>query len=155
MRIIAVFLVLALLACAKPPEAAPTPVPQAPEPTPKAPTPESFDAASGLGEEVTAPVEIDGFRCDLETKTLTFRFRNNESSPWNLNNKQTAFPKPGEPRGIAVSVNGYTASGNQPRDLDGVLMNGPKWPLSENCGGKELLLPGEDVTCTLSPVSIK
>jgi hypothetical protein len=115
-----------------------------------------YVCTNGVCTEGSAALEVDGFRCDGSTRTLTFRFKNTDTQRnWQLDNN-VPFPAPMDLTGIQVLVNSYQANGRtQPKDLDGNLLFGPKWPFSENCGGVEVLKLGADVTCTLSPVPIK
>lgn len=171
MVIIAVLALFFLAACAPQEPAAPQlPVGETPpEPLPDAPAfpsdaapaqedvqeiDDALDQAFGPrdGEQV---ITVDDVRCDAATRTVTFRFRNLDTRSWQLN-QQVPFPAPKDLAGVRVTLNSYEMNGiRKPLDPSGVELFGPNAKFSDNCGGIEVLAPGEEAVCTVSPVVLK
>jgi hypothetical protein len=174
MKALGILLVCALLiGCAQTvteqtPELPPPPPPLVQENLPPAVEPQMGDGAGAVvtGTDKTfgdvgkvTPLEIDQVSCERDTRTIRFRFKNDDTRIWNLDNNY-GWSEPGVPKekvNVQVEVNSYQVNGQrQPVDsLTQEMLFGPNWPFSNNCGGVQLLSPGEDVTCELSPVSLK
>jgi hypothetical protein len=159
MKTIIALLVLALLVLgcsAQPPVA-----PNVPAPVENVePAEEKIEEVVPATEQVygvvnkTSALDVDSVRCDSETRTITFRFSNNDTRRWQMNQK-VGWDSPRDLAAVRVFVNSYEVNGRNQYIVNGEKYFGPNWPFSENCGGVEELAPGEDVTCTLSPVSLK
>lgn len=161
---ISTILVLALLiACAQAPqENAPVrpPADAADQDFPAEPdAPEVQDAEPGTTAVLTdadksTALDINSVECDLAEKKISFRFRNDDTKNWQMNG-QVPFPAPQDLAPVRVYINSYEVNGRNPYLKDGVRQFGPEELFSDNCGGVEILEPGEDVTCTLQPVPLK
>jgi len=115
---------------------------------------DALDEAFGPRDEAQV-ITVDDIRCDADTSTVTFRFRNLDEKSWQLNNK-VPFPAPADLAGVRVTFNSYEVNGQRrPLDSDGNELFGPGATLAENCGGAEVLAPGEEAVCTISPVPLK
>jgi hypothetical protein len=141
----------------------PTPAPAAPEPAPPAVAPAKTEVAEAVtgtdkafgdakldSEDVLA---IDEVRCDKETRTLTFRFANNDAKKWQLDQK-VPFPAPRDMEPARIFLNRYEMNGPTYWSPEKEMYFGPSETFSDNCGGVEVLEPGQDVTCTVSPVPL-
>ena len=170
--IVAVFALLFLAACAPQTPIAPQlpaddelpAAPAAPEPIIDETAPateevteisDGLDGAFGprVGDQV---ITVDDVRCDKETATVTFRFRNLDTKSWQMN-QDVPFPAPKDLAGVRVTLNSYEVNGKKkPLDpVTGAELFGPEAKFSANCGGVEVLAPGEEAVCTVSPVLIK
>jgi hypothetical protein len=149
------FALLALLllftACAKQEQ-----IPVAPSPGPElkddAGAVES-GTTKALGEN-EIELNVDEVRCIKDDQKIMFRFRNDDTKDWQLN-QEVPFPAPKDLAAIHVLVNSYEVNGRNPYIKDGVRQFGPGERFSDNCGGVEVLEPGDAVTCTLYPVPLK
>ncbi len=170
--IVAVFALLFLAACAPQEPVQPSlpeghelpPAPAEPEPIVEETQPASdevveindgLDDAFGprVGDQV---ITVDDIRCDAETSTVTFRFRNLDTKSWQLD-QNVPFPAPKDLGGVRVTLNSYEVNGRQ-RPLSpttGDELFGPEAKFSANCGGVEVLAPNEEAVCTVSPVLLK
>jgi hypothetical protein len=162
-----VFLLVLLVACSQAPAQTATP------PAPVAPVQEEApvqeaQAPADNGEGAKAIVsgtdktygtvntssvlKIDDVTCDKDKRSITFRFANNDAKDWQMNQEvgwadTTAAP-------VRVFVNGYEANGKVYMQ-NGERYFGPEETFSDNCGGIEVLKPGQDITCTIYPVPLK
>jgi len=172
---IALLIAFAVLfaACTAKTESAEPRVPTAPPqdlPTePTAPAQQGSDAAAATGEvgavesgtdktfgdvDRASALKIDDVLCDKETKTITFRFKNEDTKSWQMN-QQVPFPSPKDLEPVRIFINSYEANNRNGYLREGVRYFGPEETFSDNCGGVEVLAPGADVTCTLTPVPLK
>jgi len=167
-----VMLALLLVACATNTNGpVPSGTPTAPE-TPPAQTDTGAPAAPTAPAEggVTAPesgaqkvfgnttevstLKIDDVLCDKATKKITFRFKNDDTKSWQVN-QAVGFPAPKDLAPLRVFINSYEANNPNGYLKDGVRYFGPATKFSDNCGGVEVMKPGDDITCTLTPIPLK
>lgn len=145
--------VLLLTACAQKeqplPPMPPTPPPQIIEDANPVP-----DGASvlGPGNKTSA---LEQVTCDKATRSVTFTFKNNDPArSWQLN-QEVAWDAPKDLVAVDVLINNYEVNGRNRYINNGETFFGPNWPFSENCGGVKVLAPGQQVTCTVTPVPLK
>jgi hypothetical protein len=150
-----------LIACSKEPVQAPAFAPSNDQQEPASPdqntgTQNSGTAVTAGQEDKITALDIDSVECDLEDRKISFRFANNDAQDrqWQMN-QQVSWNGPKDLVAVRVFVNSYEVNGRNQPILSGENLFGPKWPFSENCGGTEVLAPGDDVTCTLQPVPLK
>lgn len=114
-------------------------------------------AATIFGDAYKSPdaLKIDDVICNKEKKAIMFSIRNNDDQgrKWQLNNDvkwgdQTTI-------GVHVLINSYEVNSRSPYVVDGLRYFGPNEKFSDNCGGVEVLNPGQTVTCTVYPVPLK
>jgi hypothetical protein len=161
------FLLVFLVACSQGTEkttpTAPAPVAQAEEPTmpQQAEQPTTDEGAQAIvsGSDkafgtvnTTSVLKIDDVKCDREQRSITFRFENNDAKNWQMNQQVGWGDTSVAP--VRIFVNGYEANGKVYMQ-NGERYFGPKELFSDNCGGIEVLKPGNDVTCTIYPVPLK
>jgi len=169
MKYLLAILAAILVACAPTAETTPEPV-VVPPPEPVEPEPveevmedsammeDSEEVESGLdkafGEADTAQIiTVDDVICDSEQNALQFRFRNLGDVNWELN-QNVPFPPPKDLTSVRILINNYEANGRG-AFVQGVRQFGPEEKFSENCGGIEILAPGDEASCFLQPVPLR
>lgn len=100
-------------------------------------------------------VELSHVRCNGEKSKLTFTIKNNGDREWQVN-QEVPFPPPKEVGPLKLFLNNYEMNG-----LGKVYYapTGERYfyssdTFSDACGGVELLTPGEEMTCTVSPIPL-
>lgn len=100
-------------------------------------------------------ITIDDVLCDASTSTLTFRFRNLDEKSWELN-QQVPFPAPKDLTALRITLNNYEVNGrNKPIGPGGVNLFTQSEKFSDACQGVEVLAPGAEATCVISPIALK
>lgn len=167
--LIAIFLAFSLVlsACAptqpetqETPEIPPTAEPE-PQPEPET-EPEQGDATEvdNALDDIFGPIDaeqmitIDDVSCDAENSRLTFRFRNIGDKSWQLN-QDVPFPAPTDLVSMRILLNNYEMNGHRAAMKDGERLFGPEELFSDNCGGVDVLAPGESATCTVETIPLK
>lgn len=156
MKYLALLLMLLLFACAKQQDVG-TQEPAAPAEPELVGNAEEVESGTDkvFGEkESTAAIGVDQVRCDRENRAITFSFKNNDVRNWQMN-QQVPFPAPKDLAAVRVYINSYEVNGRNPYLKDGERQFGPEERFSDNCGGVELLKPGEVAVCTVYPVPLK
>ncbi len=101
---------------------------------------------------------VGGFKdisCDAAERRLSFTIVNTGDQRWQLD-QDVGFPPPVDLVSGKVFVNNYEVNRRQASQFkDGVKLFGPNEKFSENCGGVEVLAPGEEASCTIYPVPLK
>ncbi len=121
---------------------------------------EPVEEAAGeiLGGEDTREhvLAIEDVRCTAEGRKLSFTLTNMDDQEWQMN-QEVPFPPPIGMAALKFFVNNYEANGHKTYyDVDtGDAYFGPNERFSDNCGGVEVLAPGESTTCSLEPVPLK
>jgi len=105
-----------------------------------------------------AGVTVGGFkdiRCDAAAQRLSFTIVNTGSQNWQLD-QMVGFPPPADLVPGKVFVNNYEVNRRRGSQFkDGQKLFGPNEKFSKNCGGVEVLAPGEEVSCTIYPVPLR
>ncbi len=99
-------------------------------------------------------ITADDVFCDKDESAVTFRFRNLDSKTWQLN-QDLPFPPPSGIASVRVTLNGYEVNTKTPLLYQGEPLFRSQGVFSDNCEGVEELAPGEEATCTISPVVLK
>ena len=91
--------------------------------------------------------------CDKTAKTLSFRFRNvGTDVSWRLD-QNLPFPAPKGIAAVKILVNHYEANKRGAKYMEnGETLFGPNEKFVDNCGGIEVLAPGEEATCSFTNV---
>lgn len=114
------------------------------------------DGSDILAAEDTADMgsKLEGVACDPDENKITFTVTNVGLLDWDLD--QNAPFVSNEVKNVKIFINGYEANrgSTQYHPDTREPMFGPNELFSENCGGQNILSPGDSVECTLYPVKL-
>jgi len=127
---------------------------QAPAPAQQAAQVKSDASDVFAGEQATTQAaQITDIACSAADSKITFTITNDGDRNWQLD-QQVPFPQPKDLAPAGVYINSYEVNNPSPQYKDGKRLFGPNEKFSDNCGGVEVLAPGEHATCTVYPVPL-
>ncbi len=111
----------------------------------------------GIMEDEIPSDEFPVLSCDQETRTVTLTIENTGDKEWDFT-QSTSWTNYDDRANTRLFINGYEA--NKPmsyadRQGDGTLFYDRTSEFEDVCTGDGVLSPGEQMTCTLSPVPLE